>query len=71
MKIICDSKKEYDSLMKTFRYMHDFMVKDKNGKYQCLDQDYEMVGSLVHMYLEPPDFPNKSKFITIRRKKKK
>ena len=67
MKIICDNQKEYDSLNKTFRYLHNFVVKDKKGNMISLDQEYEQVGLLVHMYLEGHDFPNKKQYMSIKK----
>ena len=65
MKIICESQKEYDDLNKTFRYLHDFAVEDRDGDMVFLDQNYKMVGDLVHMYLEGKDFPEKKKYMYI------
>lgn len=94
MKIICDNQEEYDSLMKTSKYLHDYMVyidkcskktkieeRDINGKcerrkptkgsrrlYLGLDDDYEQVGYLMHLYLSEDDWPTKKDFITIKEK---
>ena len=72
MKIICDSKEEYDRLNRTFKYLHDFSVVpedfDEDDVGICLDQDYEMVGLLCHLYSEGKDFPNKENFMIIKEK---
>ena len=71
MKIICDSQEEYDALMKACKYLHDFDFQSKKKKCEGIDVDtHPIIGSLYHLYLSGRDFPNKKKFVTIRRKLK-
>ena len=66
MKFICDSKEEYDQLMEASRYMHDFVVWDKDDDGHSLDMDtYPVINTLCHIYLGEDDFPNKKEMIKI------
>lgn len=49
-KIIVETEDDKNELLEAFRYLHDFMVEDKNGNLQSLDSDYVAVNLLMHMY---------------------
>jgi hypothetical protein len=70
MKIICDSQEEYDALMKACKYLHDFDFLTNKVKCKGIDVDtHPILENFYHLYLSGRDFPNKKKFVTIRRKK--
>lgn len=73
MKIICESKKEYNDLMKACKYLHDFDMQKSVRKHDIeIDFDtHPLLGLFAHLYLEGHDFPNKHKYVTIRKKKRK
>lgn len=62
MKIICESRDEYEQLMKASRYLHDFDFND--DKY--LNMDDPIINLLCHIYLDGRDFPNKKDMIKVR-----
>lgn len=64
MRIICDSKEEYISLMKTCKYLHDHGMTESLD-CEGLDTEFEKVNYLMHMYLSKPDWPNKHEYISI------
>jgi len=71
MKIICENKKEYDELMEACRYLHDFDFKKDKIKLAGIDFDtHPILCNFAHLYLEGRDFPDKHKYVTIRKKKK-
>ena len=79
MKIICGSQEEYDKLMETSKYLHDFDFNiptckrslwrkhKKQGLY--INQEVGLVGFLCHLYLGEEDFPNKKDVIIIETEK--
>lgn len=54
MKIICESKQEYDDLMEASEYLHDFDFGwDYDGsKFINHEKANGMVGFLLHLYRE-------------------
>lgn len=71
MKIICESKKEYDDLMKACRYLHDFDFQSKKVRLEGVDFDaHPILCNFAHLYLEGKDFPNKAKYVTVKKKSK-
>ena len=51
MKLKVKSKKEYNEVLKTARYLHDFVVWDNKGRGVCLDFDkYPLLNQFAHMY---------------------
>jgi hypothetical protein len=64
MKILCKDQAEYDELMATSRYLHDFTVEGKDG-HHSLNGDIILVGFLQHIHLEKEDFPKKELFVDI------
>jgi hypothetical protein len=71
MKIICDSQEEYDDLMKACLYLHDFDFQSKKKKSEGIDiETHPIISNIFHLYLGLEDFPDKKKFVTIRKKRK-
>ena len=66
MLIICENAEEYRQLMEASRYLHDFVVEDKEGNFVCLEQEIGNVGVLCHLYLGVADFPEKHNMILIK-----
>jgi hypothetical protein len=67
MKIICDNQEEYDNFVKAMKYLHDFDFQSKKKKAEGIDVDsHPIISTLYHFYLSGKDFPNKSKFLTIK-----
>jgi len=67
MKIICKDKAEYDSLMRTSRYLHDYVgiINNLKSSRASINGEFEMMPTLTHLYLEGHDFPDKDQYVTI------
>lgn len=51
MKLKVKNKKEYKEVLRTARYLHDFVVWDEKGNGYGLDFDkYPLLNQLAHMY---------------------
>lgn len=71
MKIVCENQEEYDNLMKACRYLHDFSFKTNKVKLAGIDfDDYPILSGIAHLYLSTKDFPDKDKYVTIKKKPK-
>jgi phosphatidylserine/phosphatidylglycerophosphate/cardiolipin synthase-like enzyme len=66
MKIICESQKEYDELMKGNKYLHDLTWETRKGfkkEFHSVDMDNKAINFFVGLYLGERDFPNKNEVI--------
>lgn len=61
IKIIADTEEDKIELINTSKYLHDFCVIDKQGKYICLDHDYIAINFLMHLYTSPEIIEIKNK----------
>jgi hypothetical protein len=72
MKIICESMKEYDDLMRASKHLHDLAITKKDfkglprGTAFVTEQDrYPTLAFLCHLYLTEEDFADKFEVILI------
>lgn len=53
IKLIAKSKEDKEELLNTSEYIHDFMVLNRQNKYEGLDNDFIGVNWLMHLYTSP------------------